>query len=121
MTSITNDDDNHLNLLSIKVADVNVEDKTLHAATDTTSATHPILDNQSSKPFPVNILLDTGSLRPYGNYVHKDIANSSYINITVMITKLVYITLKCFILSTTPFDFIIGRNTIKKHHLTKEI
>ena len=45
------------------------------------------------------------------------IANSSYINITVLLTKLVYTTLKCFILSTTPFDFIIGRNTIKKHHL----
>ena len=73
MTSITNDGDNHLIPLSIKVAeadfeeDVDVEDKTLHAATDITSATHPILDSQGSKPFPVNILLDTGSLEPDGN------------------------------------------------------
>ena len=47
--------------------DLDVEDKTLHAATDITSATHPILDSQGSKPFPVNILLDTGSLEPDGN------------------------------------------------------
>ena len=45
------------------------------------------------------------------------IANSSYIDINVMLTKLFYITIKCFILASTPFDFIIGRNTIKKHHL----
>ena len=37
-----------------------------------------------------------------------------------MLTKLVYITLKCFILSITPFDFIIGCNTIQKHHLVNE-
>ena len=68
--------------LSIKVAeaeieeDVDVEDKTLHGATDTISATHPILDSQGSyKPFPVNILLDTGSLEPDENYVHKDIVD----------------------------------------------
>ena len=48
---------------------VDVEDKTLHAATDTTSATHPILDIQGShKPYPVNILLDTGSL-PDGKWL----------------------------------------------------
>ena len=40
-----------------------------------------------------------------------------YIYIIVMLTKLISISIKCFILSTTPFDFIIGRNTIKKHHL----
>ena len=34
-----------------------------------------------------------------------------------MLTKFNFITIKCFILSTTPFDFIIGCNTIKKHHL----
>ena len=53
MRSTTNDGDNHLIPLSIKVAeadfeeDVDVEDKTLHAATDITSATHPILDSQA--------------------------------------------------------------------------
>ena len=122
-----------------------MEDKTLHVSTDITSATHSILDSQGSKPFPVNVLLNTGSLGPDGNYVHKDIvklidplnkytkrptnsicsglnnsciANSSYININVMLTKLFYIiTIKCLILATTPFDFIIGRNKIKKHHL----
>ena len=117
LTSITNDSDNHLIPMSIKVAeaeveeDVDVEDlKTQHAATDITSDTHPILDSQGSKPFPVNILLDTGSLGPDVNYVHKVIvdmidplnkctkrstnsicsglnnnciANSSYTNITV--------------------------------------
>ena len=31
----------------------------------------------------------------------------------------IYITLNCFILSTTAFDFIIGRNKIKRHHLVK--
>ena len=54
LTSITDDGDNHLIPLSIKVAkaevekDVDVKDKTLHAATDITSATHPILDSQGS-------------------------------------------------------------------------
>ena len=129
LTSIDNDGDNHLIPLSIKVAkadieeDVDVEDKTLHEATDIESATHPILDSQGFiKPFSVNILLDTGSLGPDGNYIHKDIvdmidplnkhikrstnsicsgfnnsciANSSYININVMLTKLFFITLKC--------------------------
>ena len=56
--------------------DVDVEDpRTLHAATDITSATHPILDRQGSKPFPVNILLDTGSLGPDRNFIHKDIVD----------------------------------------------
>ena len=86
------------------------------AASDITSVTHPILDSQGSMPYPVNILLDTESLGPDGNYVHKDtvdmidplnkytkrltnsicsglnnscIAYSSYTNITVMLTKLV--------------------------------
>ena len=66
---MTNDGDNHLISLSI-----NVNDKNLHAATGITSASHPILDSQgSNKPFPVNILLDTGSLRPDGKYIHKDV------------------------------------------------
>ena len=111
--------------------DVDVEDKTQHAATDIISATHPIFDSQGShKPFPVNILLDTGFIGPDENYIHKDIfntidplnlvhskrsthsicsgsdnscvANSSYTYITVMLTKLIFITIKCFILSTTP-------------------
>jgi hypothetical protein len=34
-----------------------------------------------------------------------------------MITKLILITIKCYILPTTPFDLIIGRETINKHHL----
>ena len=127
MTSTTNDGDNHLIPLLIKVAEVDIEEdvdvkdsRTLQAASDTTSATHSILDGQGSKPFPVNILLDTGSFGPDENYIHKAIvdmidplnkhtkrstnsicsglnnsciANSSYINITVMLTKLVYVTL----------------------------
>ena len=82
MTSKTNDGDSHLIPLSKKVAeteveeDVDVEDLyTLYAATSSTSATHPILDSQGSKPFPANILLDTRSLGPDGNYVHKDIVD----------------------------------------------
>ena len=51
------------------------------------------------------------------NFADLRIANSSYIYITVMLTKLIFMTIKCFILFTTPFDFIIGRNTIEKHHL----
>ena len=71
--------------LSIKVAeaeveeDVDKEDKTLYAATDIISVTHPILDSQGShKQFPVNILLDTGSLGPNGNYRHEDKVNMIY-------------------------------------------
>ena len=45
------------------------------------------------------------------------VANSSYTYIIVMLSKLIFITIKCLILSTTPFDFIIGRNVIKKHLL----
>ena len=45
------------------------------------------------------------------------VANNSYLFVTVMLTKLILITIKCYILNTTPFDLIIGRNTIKKHHL----
>ena len=58
LSSITYDDDNHLIPLSIKVAeaeveeDVDVEDKTLHAATDNKSADHPILNSQGSVPTP---------------------------------------------------------------------
>ena len=101
------------------------DSKTLHAATDITSATQPILGSHGShKPFPVDKLFDTGSLGPDENYLHKEIidmidplnintqkstnsicsglnnsciANSSYINITVMLTKLTFITIKCFI------------------------
>ena len=76
MTSITNDGDNHLIPLLIKVAeaeveeDAEVEDKTLHAATDIICATQSILDSQGShKPFPVNILLDTESLGTDGYYI----------------------------------------------------
>ena len=81
LTSINNDGDNHLVPLSIKVAEaeveeeVDVEDKTLHAASDNTSATHPIDSQGSHKPFPVNILLGTGSLGPDGSYVHTDIVD----------------------------------------------
>ena len=54
LTSITNECDNHFIPLSIKVAeaeveeDVDVENKTLHSATDDKSSTHPILDSQGS-------------------------------------------------------------------------
>ena len=126
MTLITNDGVSHLIPLSIKVTetdveeDVDVQDKSPYGATDITSATHPIVNNQdSNEPFPVNILLDTGSIGPDENYNHKDIvnmihplnsnskrptssvcseldnicvANSSYIYITVTQTKFIFVT-----------------------------
>ena len=86
-------------------------------ATDITSDTHQIIDSQGShRSIPVNILQHTGSIRPDRNYIHKDIfniidplnlqtkhstnfacsglynscvANNSYMNITVMLTKLI--------------------------------
>jgi hypothetical protein len=45
------------------------------------------------------------------------VAQNSYLFVTVMLTKLLFITIKCYILNATPFDLILGRNTIKKHHL----
>ena len=157
LTSIVNnEDDSHLIPLLIKVAeteedvDVDVEEgrsspTPQSAANDQGSTTITQTSSQGlHKPFPVNILLDTGSLGPDGNYIHKDlvssidplniytkrstnlvcsgmdsscVANNSFLYITVMLTKLICITIKCYILNSTPFDLIIGRKTIKKHHL----
>ena len=74
MTSITHDDESHLIPLSIKVVEeyVEVKDESQHAATDTTSTTHQIINSQvSHKPFPVDILLDTETIGPDESYIHK--------------------------------------------------
>ena len=68
LTSMTDDGNNHLIPLSIKVTEVEIEEeldvediKTLHGATDIISATHSNLESQVSHK-PVDKLLDTGSL-----------------------------------------------------------
>jgi hypothetical protein len=126
LTSIyENDDECHLIPLFIKVAE---GDSVEEADEDKISPRHPAIENISSsvhsqgskQPFPVNILLDTGSLGPDGNYIHKDIASiidplkintkrstleicsgmdgscvaqNSYLFVTVMLTKLLFITI----------------------------
>jgi hypothetical protein len=146
LTSIldNNDDDCHLIPLQIKVAEEDIEvDVVAELDNPESSANNNTLHRKFKssqglqRHYPVNILLDTGSLGPDGNYINADIvnnidplklnikrstnevcsgmdgscvSNNSYLFVTVMITK-------CYILTTTPFDLIIGRKTIKKHHL----
>jgi transposase InsO family protein len=157
LTSLNDKGECHLIPLQIKAAeeedikdvdaeeDIRLSPTSQRTAKDIKSSTHQSIDSQRLKqPFPVNTLLDTGSIGPDGNYIHKDIvslldplnihikkssntvcsgmdntcvANNSFLYITVMISKIIFITIKCYILNLTPFDLIIGRETIIKHHL----
>jgi hypothetical protein len=128
LTTLTNDSDCHLLPLLIKVAEEDGQDVDVDGQDNNQPSTHSPTDitrsnSQSlNETFPVNILLDTGSLGPDGNYIHQDIvsiidplglhtkrstnsvcsglnndciANNSYLFVTVMITKLILITIKC--------------------------
>ena len=66
---------------------------------------------------PLKLKIEGSSTQVCSGMDNICVANNDYFFVTVMITNFISITIKCYILITTPFDLIIGRKTILKHHL----